>query len=395
MLDRRERHQATLMTPGWVLISGGLDGVPIRGSEMIDPSTRQYKKLPDMNDVRYEHSATILSGGKVLVVGSKDYDRGLPTCEIFEPLETANGNAPQWRWRRTGSLSFGRGKHRAVKLQDGRVMVIGGVHNYYPTATCEVFDPATETWSRMASMYFPREGHTATLLTDGRIIVTGGDIGGAEVATCEIFDPSKNGGMGEWKLMSALIYPRKNHTATSINNRFIVLTGAWRGGQGDRSTEMMDTWRSNPQWYLGPTMLADRSNHSATLLADGRLMLIGGEWTGSQGATSACDISEKTLAVSGLEPPTDFAITFIAPNPFSSRVRIACLVPAGANFNVTIHDYLGRAVRNLTGDAVSAGTNVLLWDGLNDSRQALPAGSYYCLLRTSGTSVVRPVQLLR
>ncbi|MBR9979121.1 MAG: hypothetical protein KFH87_13635, partial [Bacteroidetes bacterium] len=194
---RRERHTATLMPAGWILIAGGLDNVPTNKCEFIDPVSQVAITLPDMNDVRYEHTATYLRGGRVLVIGSKDYDRGLPDCEIFESLETATAADPRWRWRRTASMHFGRGKHRTVTLLDGRILVIGGVHNYAPTITCELFDPGTETWSLAASMHMPREGHTATLLKDGRVLVTGGDMGGAEISSCEIFDPTKNNGKGE------------------------------------------------------------------------------------------------------------------------------------------------------------------------------------------------------
>jgi hypothetical protein len=395
MIDRRERHQATLMNAGWTLISGGLDGVPIKRCELIDPVTQQYMSLPDMNDVRYEHTATRLPGGKVLAVGSKDYDRGLPTCEIFESLEVAQGPDPGWRWRRTGSLNLGRGKHRAVLLDDGRVLVIGGVHRYRPTATCELFNPQTEQWIMAAPMHVQREGHTATLLPDGRVLVTGGDAGGEEVTSCEIFDPYKNNGLGEWTMMSPTIYSRKNHTATLISGRFLVLAGAWRTGQGDRSTELLDTWSALPLWYPGPLMLDDRSNHSATLLNDGRLILVGGELLGYQEATPACDISEKTLDVEEPAAAATMHLLSAAPNPFASQTVITFDYHPGRAVRLVMYDFLGRAVRSIDASSDANGRSIVRWDGCDDNGQPLPAGRYIATALTGSSWTHIVLQLLR
>jgi hypothetical protein len=391
MADRRERHQATLMPAGWVLISGGLDGIPIRGCELLDPVTKQYQLLPDLLEARYEHTATYLSGGRVLAVGSKDYDRGLASCEIFEALEVAHGASPLWRWRRTASLHFGRGKHRAVRLNDGRVLVIGGVHNYRPTSTCEAFDPGTETWRLVAPMSTAREGHTATLLHDGRVLVTGGDIGGAEITTCEIFDPTKNSGYGEWTKVAPTNFPRKNHTATLVSSRYIILTGAWRVGHGDRSTEIMDTWDQSANWYQGPTMLETRSNHSATLLPDGRLLLIGGEILGHQDATSACDISERTLDVSIPERYVSVNAS-VWPNPSTHATQIEISFDGTPPQEVAIRDMLGRTVRRLLPDESHGVSQVLIWDGLDERGSAVAAGMYFAIAKKNAMQHVMLVQ---
>ncbi len=395
MADRRERHEATLMTSGWILITGGLDGVPIRQCEFLDPVTGSLRALPDMNDVRYEHTATYLRSGKVLVVGSKDYDRGLPTCEIFESLETVQGADPRWRWRRTGSLAYGRGRHRATKLLDGRVLVTGGVHNYAPTITCELYDQASGQWSHAASMNYPRESHTATLLPDGRVLVTGGDMGGSEISSCEIFDPYKNNGTGEWTLLPNTLYQRKNHTATLVKDRFLILTGAWRIGQGDLSTEILDAWQPNPYWQLGPPMLVERSNHTATLLADGRMILIGGEILGTQDATSQCDITGKTLDAETPPQPVSPVLNSISPNPFSSLTSISFSLSDGTPVHLTIHDMLGRIVKTLTRLSPAAGNYSIPWDGKNDNGVSLPTGQYFCRFQVGEIVMVKPVHLLR
>lgn len=392
---RRERHTATLMPAGWILIAGGLDNVPMNKCEFLDPLSQNPLSLPDMHDVRYEHTATYLRGGRVLVVGSKDYDRGLPSCEIFESLETATAGNPRWRWRRTAPLHFGRGKHRAVTLLDGRILVIGGVHNYAPTITCELFDPATETWSLAASMHIPREGHTATLLADGRVLVTGGDMGGTEISSCEVFDPTKNNGKGSWSMWPNTNIVRKNHTATLINNRYVLIAGAWRIGHGSRSTEIIDTWHSSPNWQTGPSMLAERSNHSSVLLDDGRLLLIGGEILGNQEGTSECDISDNTLNTFTAPVPHQSALESIAPNPFTDRTIITLTLASTTASTLTIIDALGRPMRTLPIAAHAPGRFSVFWDGRSSSNDRLPAGLYYLILRSNHGMDIKPLHLLR
>ena len=43
-----------------------------------------------------------------------------------------------------------------------------------PTAVTQMFDPSTRVWSAEISMYTARIGFSATVLQDGRVLVVGG-----------------------------------------------------------------------------------------------------------------------------------------------------------------------------------------------------------------------------
>ena len=94
----------------------------------------------------------------------------------------------------TGTPSFAQSGATATVLSDGRVLVAGGWNGCCsgqmgPTASAEVYDPATGRFAATGSMTWPRGSHAATLLTDGRVLVTGGNDGSVGVASAELFDP--------------------------------------------------------------------------------------------------------------------------------------------------------------------------------------------------------------
>lgn len=72
-----------------------------------------------------------------------------------------------------------RYEHTATRLLNGKVLVAGGASGIStPLASAELFDPATGTWTPTGSLAAARVRHTATLLPDGRVLVIGGNQSG-------------------------------------------------------------------------------------------------------------------------------------------------------------------------------------------------------------------------
>ena len=78
-------------------------------------------------------------------------------------------------------LTDARQHHTATLLSDGRVLVLGGRGSdaLSTLGSCELFDPKKNRWSKCAPLGVPRSHHAATLLQDGRVLVTGSRLGGA------------------------------------------------------------------------------------------------------------------------------------------------------------------------------------------------------------------------
>ena len=87
---------------------------------------------------------------------------------------------------------------RVTPLRDGRVLVTGGWRpdrGDIPRPTAEIYDPAKDAFRSIGPMVEPRWRHTATLLDDGRVVLVGGvrrspDRTDPEPAAVESFDPS-------------------------------------------------------------------------------------------------------------------------------------------------------------------------------------------------------------
>ncbi|HET6362937.1 MAG TPA: kelch repeat-containing protein, partial [Gemmatimonadota bacterium] len=142
------------------------------------PETGRSEAIGSMRVPRESHTATLLTDGRVLVIGGHSGRR-----ENMEVYASAEAFSPETRrFESAGTLEIPRHKHDAVRLGDGRVLIIGGADHtdrlHYETT--EVYDPRTATFEPGPSMAHRRYKivGTSVLLPSGDVLVTSG----AEVA---------------------------------------------------------------------------------------------------------------------------------------------------------------------------------------------------------------------
>jgi hypothetical protein len=188
MVTRRWGHTATTLPDGRVLLAGGVaagTGEATATAELLDPVAETFTATGALADARAYHAAALLEDGRVLVVGGDNATAGiLASAELYDP---ATGS---WT-RAAGALATARTDVVALRLGSGEVLVAGGLaEGVSATASIELFQPSTGTF-RASAQPLPgaRTGHRAHLLPDARVLLVGGDPGsGFPVATATVFD---------------------------------------------------------------------------------------------------------------------------------------------------------------------------------------------------------------
>jgi N-acetylneuraminic acid mutarotase len=155
----------------------------------------------------------MLEDGRVLVTGGKSWgSTALTSAELYDPVTG--------RWTSAGNMAEGHAGHVSLKLQGGKIFVVGGL-----TETAELYDPPTNTWSSAGRMAKYRIQPTATLLQDGKVLVVGGD-NNAPYNTplsvlAELFLPETK----TWVIIGEIATTRRGATATMLLDGTVLVVG--------------------------------------------------------------------------------------------------------------------------------------------------------------------------
>jgi hypothetical protein len=129
----------------------------------------------------------------------------------------------------TGSLSTARYQHTATLLPNGKVLVAAGSDSSFnPSASAELYDPASGTWTATGSLGTARAVHTATLLPNGKVLVAGGTVSNDALASAELYDPVS----GTWTVTGSLTNKRLAQTATLLPNGKVLVPGGYNYTSG-------------------------------------------------------------------------------------------------------------------------------------------------------------------
>lgn len=222
MATARAVHAAALLSNGKVLITGGMErnDVYTNSAELYDPAIGAFVATGNMSQSRAGHSATRLPDGKVLIVGGSNTE-WLASAEVYNPATGA--------FTPTGSMSIRRGGFTATLLPNGKVLIVGG-YNDSLQASAEIYDPAIGRFTPTGSMSAGRSAHTATLLPNGKVLITGGGAGRNVLASAELYDPAT----GTFTSTGNMTMVRHKHAATLLPNGNVLIVGGsdsrdWRG----------------------------------------------------------------------------------------------------------------------------------------------------------------------
>ena len=290
----RYSHTATLLPDGKVLAVGGFDDTnAIATAELYDPATKTWSAAGAMSTARYLHTATLLQNGKVLVSGGISVSTAVPTNELYDPATNT--------WTPAGPMIAPRFLHTATLLANGKVLVSGGVNSTTAVATAELYDPATNTWAATGSMATPRYYHVANALPNGKVLVTGG-FSSTGVATAEQYDPAT----GTWAAAGSMTVARWEHAATLLADGKVLVSGGINDASGKATVGTAELYDpSANSWSVVGSMAQPRNRHSASVLSNGKVLVVGGVELGAVGGETVIATAElydpvaKTWSLAG------------------------------------------------------------------------------------------------
>jgi hypothetical protein len=279
-----EIHAALLYT-GKVLMWGILQGAP--DPPPLWTPAKLYDPIADtLTDVSTNFPADIVCGGEsilpdgdVMVTGGTIVPTvtgggGLVNTTLFHPASET--------WSQAGPMNYPRWYPTNVELGNGQTLVLSGHDQTGITSVVqmETYDQTTGAWTVLPSTADDPDPGPEFLYPRMDVLPSGNVFKSAPAQQADLFNPATN----VWAHMAKLNFGNRYYTGHVLipgTSKIMVVggtpTNADGGGDGaTATTETIDLSQPAPVWTYGASLNVARYNHMTLFLADGSLIVVGG-----------------------------------------------------------------------------------------------------------------------
>jgi len=274
MSAARVYYSVNVLASGRVLVAGGMvTGTVVSTSELYDPGGGGWKATGNMTQARRVHTGVTVPSGKVFVAGGQSDIAPTTALSSAELYDATSGV-----WTATFGMAQARYQHTATLLASGLVLVAGGEDpTGGPTASAATYDPVADSWSLVGSLTTARYAHAAER-AGTNVLVAGGWNGSTVYSSVERFDAST----GKWTAMPGMTAPRRCTTLSVLPSGNLLVAGGYSlSGVPTAGTlssaEIFDI--ASATWTPTANMGSLRACHTASLLPSGKVLVAGGRDT--------------------------------------------------------------------------------------------------------------------
>lgn len=287
-------YTSTILLPtNKILISGGSNLTGLSAVNIFNPATFQWESARNMQLSRYGHTSNIVTlnddSKRVLVVGGQ----GGTNNSMQKTAELYNFISSTWVFT-SSSMNSEHAFHTATTISDGKVLVTGGFDKtFIATSSAEIYDPFLNSWTNVKQLPFRRAYHTAVLLNDGRVMLAGGLIrnGSSNISTNSVsfYNPFND----SWENAPSLNQAHTQHTMTLLKDGRVMVAGGETEDPNITFTDTVEIWSPvTNTWTIAAHMFHKRRGHTATMLNDGRVLVAGGYGGPIDGKTTYLNSAE-------------------------------------------------------------------------------------------------------
>jgi len=265
-----------------IVVFFALAAIAVSPSQPSTAGVGSIVRAGEMHEPRSGHSAILLPDGKVLIAGGMRRNQDFyKSAELYDPRTG--------KFQATGGMNERRVSPIAVLLGSGKVLIAGGWIGHGCTDSAESYDPATGKFTAIGSkMTSVRGDARATLLADGDVLITGGadhDSPGG-IASAELFRAATM----TFERVDPMHFARVAHTATLLHDGRVLIVG----GRGDKVNAVAEIYDPKTRRFTeSGSLITARYKHTAGLLPDGRVLIAGGsderDWSGNLNSAEIYD----------------------------------------------------------------------------------------------------------